>query len=86
MEKLGVGFYCFHDRDVAPEGLGGKSLAETNKNLDAVVKVMKGEQDRTGIKLLWGTVPARRDSRTRATCTARRPARTPTRSRSPRRR
>jgi xylose isomerase len=52
MEKLGVGFYCFHDRDVAPEG---KSLAETNKNLDAVVKVMKEEQDRTGIKLLWGT-------------------------------
>src|SRR5437867_8078943 len=52
MEKLGVGFYCFHDRDVAPEG---KSLADTNKNLDAVVKVMKEEQDRTGIKLLWGT-------------------------------
>jgi xylose isomerase len=49
MEKLGVGFYCFHDRDVAPEG---KSLAETNKNLDAVVKVMKEEQERTGIKLL----------------------------------
>jgi xylose isomerase len=37
MEKLGVEFYCFHDRDVAPEG---KSLAETNKKLDAVVKVM----------------------------------------------
>jgi len=52
MEKLGAGFYCFHDRDVAPEG---KTLAESNKNLDAVVKALKGEQDRTGIKLLWGT-------------------------------
>jgi xylose isomerase len=52
MEKLGVPFYCFHDRDVAPEGA---TLAETNKNLDAVVKVLKEEQERTGIKLLWGT-------------------------------
>jgi xylose isomerase len=52
MEKLGAKFYCFHDRDVAPEG---KSLAESNKNLDAVVKVLKEEQQRTGINLLWGT-------------------------------
>jgi xylose isomerase len=52
MEKLGVPFYCFHDRDVAPEG---KNLAETNKNLDAVAKKLKDAQNRTGIKLLWGT-------------------------------
>jgi xylose isomerase len=52
IEKLGAPFYCFHDRDVAPEG---SSLKETNKNLDAVVKVLKAEQKRTGIKLLWGT-------------------------------
>ncbi|HVA50373.1 MAG TPA: xylose isomerase [Pirellulales bacterium] len=52
MEKLGAGFYCFHDRDVAPEG---RSLAESNKNLDAVVKTLKEEQQRSGIKLLWGT-------------------------------
>jgi xylose isomerase len=51
-QKLGVEFYCFHDRDVAPEG---KTLAESHKNLDAVVKVLKEEQDRTGVKLLWGT-------------------------------
>ena len=38
IEKLGAPFYCFHDRDVAPEGA---TLAETNKNLDAVVKVLK---------------------------------------------
>src|SRR6266496_2242354 len=52
IEKLGAPFYAFHDRDVAPEGA---SLKETNKNLDAVVKVMKREQKRSGIKLLWGT-------------------------------
>ncbi len=52
MSKLGAPFYAFHDRDVAPEG---KTLAETNKNLDAVVKVLKEEQQRTGIGLLWGT-------------------------------
>ncbi len=52
MEKLGAGFYCFHDRDVAPEGA---TLAESNKNLDEVVKVFKEEQQRSGIKLLWGT-------------------------------
>ena len=52
IEKLGAPFYCFHDRDVAPEG---KTLAESNKNLDAVAKTLKEEQQRTGIKLLWGT-------------------------------
>jgi xylose isomerase len=52
IEKLGAPFYAFHDRDVAPEGA---TLAETNQNLDAIVKVLKEEQQRTGIQLLWGT-------------------------------
>src|SRR6202008_2734949 len=52
IEKLGAPFYAFHDRDVAPEGA---SLAESNRNFDAVVKVLKEEQERTGIKLLWAT-------------------------------
>ncbi|MHB8970212.1 MAG: xylose isomerase [Pirellulaceae bacterium] len=52
IEKLGAPYYAFHDRDVAPEG---KTLAETNRNLDAVAKVLREEQDRTGIQLLWGT-------------------------------
>ena len=52
IEKLGAPFYAFHDRDVAPEG---RTLRESNANLDAVVKVLKHEQKRTGIKLLWGT-------------------------------
>jgi xylose isomerase len=51
-EKLGAPFYAFHDRDVAPEGA---TLRESHANLDAVVKVLKDEQERTGVKLLWGT-------------------------------
>lgn len=52
IEKLGAPYYAFHDRDVAPEG---SSLTESNSNFDAVAKVLKEEQERTGIKLLWGT-------------------------------
>src|SRR4051812_43802998 len=40
MEKLGAPFYAFHDRDIAPEG---KTLTETNKNLDAILRVLKEE-------------------------------------------
>ncbi len=52
IEKIGAPYYAFHDRDVAPEGA---TLAESNKNFDAVAAVLKEEQERTGIKLLWGT-------------------------------
>ncbi len=52
IQKLGIPFYCFHDRDIAPEG---DSLKETNKNLDEIVKLAKELQNATGIKLLWGT-------------------------------
>ena len=52
MTKLGVPYYCFHDRDVAPEGA---TLRESNANLDAVARKLKEAQRSTGIKLLWGT-------------------------------
>src|ERR1700722_2889940 len=39
-EKLGVPFFAFHDRDVAPEGA---TLKESHANLDEVVKVIKDE-------------------------------------------
>lgn len=52
ISKLGAPYYAFHDRDVAPEGA---TLSESHQNLDAVVQVMKEEQERTGVKLLWGT-------------------------------
>ena len=52
IEKLGAPFYCFHDRDVAPEG---DTLTQANKNFDAVADALEAAQKRTGIKLLWGT-------------------------------
>jgi xylose isomerase len=51
-EKLGTPFFCFHDRDVAPEG---PSLKECNENLDRIVDAIGLEMDRTGVQLLWGT-------------------------------
>jgi len=50
--KLGVGFWCFHDRDIAPEA---DTLAETNKRLDKIVKLARKLQRDTGVKLIWGT-------------------------------
>lgn len=52
LQKLGVDYFCFHDRDIAPEGA---TLEETNKNLDVVVAHIKKKMQETGIKLLWGT-------------------------------
>lgn len=50
--KLGVDYWCFHDRDVAPEGA---TLAESHRNLAALVEAAKAKQAETGVKLLWGT-------------------------------
>ncbi len=50
--KIQAPFWCFHDRDIAPEGA---SLAETNRNLDKLVAHAKELQKATGVKLLWGT-------------------------------
>ncbi len=50
--KIQAPFWCFHDRDIAPEG---GSLAETNRNLDKLVAHAKELQRATGVKLLWGT-------------------------------
>jgi xylose isomerase len=51
-QKLGAPYYCFHDRDIAPEGA---TFAESCKNLEAIVAQAKVLQKDTGIKLLWGT-------------------------------
>ena len=55
MEKLGLEYFCFHDRDIAPEG---ETLEECNRILDEIVDVIEAEMKRTGIKLLWGTANA----------------------------
>ncbi len=51
-QKLGIDFYCFHDRDIAPEGA---TFSQTCKNLETMVEFAKGLQKSTGAKLLWGT-------------------------------
>ena len=50
--KIQAPFWCFHDRDIAPEG---RSLIESNRNLDKLVAHAKELQKATGVKLLWGT-------------------------------
>jgi xylose isomerase len=52
LDKLGVPFFCFHDRDVAPEG---RTFAETQANLNAIVDLIGAHMSRTGVRLLWGT-------------------------------
>jgi xylose isomerase len=50
--KLGAELYCFHDRDMAPEG---ETPAQSEKNLFTLVARAKKLQKATGVKLLWGT-------------------------------
>jgi len=52
LTKLGIDYFTFHDRDVAPQGA---TLQETNKNLDAVVDYIQKKMAETKVKLLWGT-------------------------------
>ncbi|KAG6410472.1 hypothetical protein SASPL_128533 [Salvia splendens] len=51
LDKLGLDRWCFHDRDIAPEG---KTIEESNANLDEVVSLAK-ELQGTRIRPLWGT-------------------------------
>ena len=51
-QKIQAPFWCFHDRDIAPEG---NTLKQSHKNLDALVAHAKSLQKATGVKLLWGT-------------------------------
>jgi xylose isomerase len=52
LAKLGMPFFCFHDRDVAPEG---RTLAESTANLHAIVDDIERHMARSGRRLLWGT-------------------------------
>lgn len=50
--RLGAPYYCFHDRDVAPEGATPR---ESVNHLHEMVEVLQAKQAQTGMKLLWGT-------------------------------
>ena len=52
VRKLGVPYYAFHDRDLAPHA---PTLAESNRWLDEIVELLAAEQRATGVKVLWGT-------------------------------
>lgn len=50
--KLDLPYFCFHDRDIAPEG---QTLRETNKQLDEIISVLKEYKGEANAELLWGT-------------------------------
>ena len=50
--KIGTPYYCWHDRDISPEG---KTPDESLANLAKITEGLKKRQDATGVKLLWGT-------------------------------
>ena len=52
MQKMSIPFYCFHDRDIAPEG---SNPTESEELLKAITDLALQKQEETGIKLLWGT-------------------------------
>ncbi|PTY04034.1 xylose isomerase [Verrucomicrobia bacterium LW23] len=52
LQKIGIEYYCFHDRDVAPELA---TLKESEAALAVIVADLKKRQAETGKKLLWGT-------------------------------
>ncbi len=52
MQKLGIGYFCFHDLDLVPEA---DDIAETNRRLDEITDYMLVKMKETGIRCLWGT-------------------------------
>jgi xylose isomerase len=49
---LGVPFFTFHDRDIAPEGI---TLAQSNANVSAIADIFAAKMEGSGMRLLWGT-------------------------------
>jgi xylose isomerase len=52
MQKLGIGYFCFHDVDLVPEA---DTIAETNARLDEITDHILQKMKETGIRCLWGT-------------------------------
>jgi xylose isomerase len=51
-ERLGVPFYCFHDVDAMADALTPSAY---KASLARIADVLAAHQQRTGVKLLWGT-------------------------------
>lgn len=52
MQKLSIGYFCFHDVDLVPEA---DDIKETNRRLDEISDYILQKMEQTGIKCLWGT-------------------------------
>ena len=52
MQKIGIGYYCFHDVDLVAEA---DTVEQYEKNYKEIVAYLKQKQEETGIKLLWST-------------------------------
>jgi xylose isomerase len=51
-DLLGAPFFAFHDRDIAPEG---ETLAESNRNVNAIGEIFARKMETSKTRLLWGT-------------------------------
>jgi xylose isomerase len=51
-DLLDAPFFCFHDRDIAPEGA---SLAESNRNVREIAEIFARKMQSSRTRLLWGT-------------------------------
>lgn len=52
MQKLGIGWFCFHDLDLVPEA---EDIKVTNRRLDEISDYILAKMKDTGIRCLWGT-------------------------------
>ena len=52
MQKIGIGYYCFHDVDLVAEA---DTVEQYEKNYKEIVAYLKKKQEETGIRLLWST-------------------------------
>lgn len=52
LDKTDIDFYCFHDRDIAPEL---NNLGKSTEALEKITDYLAEKQAATGKKLLWGT-------------------------------
>ena len=53
--KIKTSFFCFHDRDISPEGSNYK---ETQKNFLYIIDLIQSKMETSKVKLLWGTANA----------------------------
>ena len=54
-DKITTPYFCFHDRDISPEG---NTYLETQKNFFHIIDLMEKKLSKSKVKLLWGTANA----------------------------